>query len=220
MRRIWIIAISLGLAGCGGDAPLIGLDAVSDLGQQILGPKRDDLRERLTPDVVRRIDGPVMLFELSESGAQSAGVVIGQRGGTMVWSTPDSIHIMLRDGVLFGTRGLPNDLLSAEIDQVVRALHSKHAEAVRFHQYLTGEEQVETRVFICDYSFSRVPQFQTLFHAYSGTRITERCTTSDQEIENHYLYDSAGVLRKSRQWVGPFNGFLTTELLKQGEVIE
>lgn len=209
------VALMLGLAACGTDRGTIDTEILSRL-SGLLQPRAEqpDLRQVLTPEVLASIDGPLLLVEIPDRDAEAGLQPIGLRNGHRLWRTGDGITMSFREGVLSSTRGLGTDLMSTDLDEVVRALRNRSGEAVRLHQYLDGEERIETRAFVCDYENLGRGRIETLRGAVNALHIQETCVTSDRSIQNDYWRSDDGVMRKSRQWVGPFIGYLTVEQIK------
>ncbi|MFK7875495.1 MAG: YjbF family lipoprotein, partial [Paracoccaceae bacterium] len=165
-------------------------------------------------DALAGIDGAALLLELPKRGAQAVAGQVGTRAGHQTWVTQDGITVSFRNGALSTTRGLGNDLMAADLDEVVSALKGHREQALRLHQYLDGEDQTVTRAFICDYTTHGTQTLQTLFHGTRARHITETCVSTDLQFENQYWFGPRGILRKSRQWVGPENGPLLVERIK------
>jgi len=104
--------------------------------------------------------------------------------------------------------------MAADISQVVPAVRSGRREAVRVHRYLDGNDQVITRAFVCTYARQTGQAATTLTRKFRATLVTETCNSTDLEIENQYWIDGSGTVRKSKQWVGPFPGYVLTEQIK------
>ncbi|KMK68026.1 YjbF family lipoprotein [Puniceibacterium sp. IMCC21224] len=172
---------------------------------------RPNLRTTLTPDVLDAIGEPVLLVELTDLGVQ-AGVLLAQETGSrQIWASQNNITLTLLDGILAETRGLGNDLMSADLSDVRAALRGRTKRAVRVHYYLNGEDVLEPRAFVCDYRQTGVETIQILAGTYQTTQVSETCTGPDQTLQNTYWIDSRGIIQKSRQWVAPITGYMEIE---------
>lgn len=172
------------------------------------------LSETLNEDALAGLPGPLLLLKIPSRNAEALAGSAGDFDGHEVWATQDAITLSFQSGVLSTTRGLGNDLMSADLSEVVAALGGQSTEATRTVQYLTGEEQIETRVFLCDYLRHANVGTETLFETFVTTQTTERCVSSDRTIENRYWVTASGTLVKSKQWIGPLNGYLYVERIK------
>lgn len=170
-----------------------------------------DLRTRLTPEVLSALGGPILIVELLENNAEAGAQLVRSSGDVEVWSTLNAIQLTFRRGVLISTRGLSGDLMSADIEQVLPALMTGGRGAVRVHRYLDGEEQEMPRALICDYERAGREQITLVTGTYTTTRIDETCVSSTETVENQYWIDTSGTMRKSRQWIGPFAGYILSE---------
>ena len=170
------------------------------------------LRDRLTPQTLAQIGTPVLIVKLpltdSEAGAQPLRV----DGDLEIWSTLNGVQFAFREGVLIYTRGIPGDLMSADLRSVRQAIRTgAGTEIVRVHRYLDGEDQEVVRAFVCDIRSDGREQVTVLTGSFSTRKVTETCVSSTEQMENHYWIDTRGLMRKSRQWIGPDAGYVELE---------
>lgn len=205
--------LCFGLAGCGTDTSSLGNVVVSGITGLVRSdqPAGPSLRDRLTPEALATIDGPILIIELPDRDAEAGAQILNTRGPYVLWSTQNAIHFTFRNGVLQSTRGISGDLMSANLDEVVPAIQGRRSEAIRIHRYLDGEDQIVARAFVCSYARQGGQRITTVTGTFRTTKVTETCTSTDRSIENHYWLDGRGTVRKSKQWVGPFVGFVLTE---------
>tara|TARA_R100001132_G_C3249132_1_gene76966 strand:+ start:119 stop:739 length:621 start_codon:yes stop_codon:yes gene_type:complete len=156
----------------------------------------EDIRKQITPQVRQRFrHTSLMIAQLERNDRASILVRKGENRDVETYFTPDNISVSLRDGVLIGTRGLGFDLISADVSDTIASIH-RGGRAVRIHRYLDGEDQIVIKSYICDYR--------------GNTNVTETCYGKDHTFENNYQM-SAGKIIASRQWIGPYHGYIRLE---------
>lgn len=203
MRRAILVLAMFGLAACATGQP------GNSLFRQIAG---DD--GALTPPSSARY------IALEQAGARAMQAVVEDRdqrdllyyshmlNGVAVWYGRDGVQIGLRDGIMVMTRGIGGDLMAADARQSLALLRAgRNGTAQRFHSYLTGNDQIETRSYVCD--ITRIQDFAlpigdvTLPTWY----MKESCRGSDLIFENYYWIERRnGEIRQSRQLANPFSG--------------
>jgi len=211
-RRTFALAtLTLGLlAGCG-DTPnpalSIGKEAIKTIGKpKTAAPvSAAAIRQALTPEVIAQIGRPIILAELPARGVAAALVQTGENHDVRTYATQEGITMSLRQGMLIATRGLGNDLISADVAGPLQAITSRGAvtKATRLHRYVDGENQTVLRSFHCEYSWPK------------PTRVIEACYTTDMQIENLYALDSAADIINSRQWINPESGSIHIETIRK-----
>lgn len=212
-----VLAALLGLAGCGSDPAVkdnpfvLGARALrEEIGK---GAKETAPAPVLTRAMVEQVPGPLLLATLEGRGLSGALVPIGQNGGDTTWASADQIAVILRGGVVRGTRGLGEDLMSASIpDESTLRRGEGSSERVYFH--LDGDDQTVRRRYVCTIH-ERGSAFLTILERpYQARRIEERCRGEKGEFSNEYWFLSDGRMIQSRQWISPSVGFLKLQRLK------
>ncbi|HKL65436.1 MAG TPA: YjbF family lipoprotein [Roseovarius sp.] len=148
--------------------------------------------------------GPARLrVRLPATGAQATLAPVARNGGVTVWQTLDGITLSFRDGVLIATRGLGDDLMSADVDGTLAMLRGsdRATQYPHIRSYLDGEDRTVFRSFQCRRE------------AGPDRQITERCVSTDVGMTNIYWLDGAGEITRSRQWVSPAVDYMETERL-------
>ena len=101
---------------------------------------------------------------------------------------------------MVGTRGLGNDLMTADVAQTRAKLRSGGA-ATRVHRRMTGENGVAVATYDCGLS-------------RNGNTVTESCAGPDGQFQNTYVLDKAGRVAASRQWLSPQSGYVTIQRVR------
>ena len=203
MRLAFLSLLALGFAACSTDQS--GSDFFSRLGGETGEPQ--------PPSSLRYI-------ALEQAGSRTMQAVVEGRNqrdlmryshtlnGVAIWYGRDGALVGLRDGMMVMTRGIGGDLMAADASQSRTLLRAgQSGTAKRFHTYLNGNDQSETRSYLCE--IIRVQDFAlpigdvTLPTWY----MKETCRGSDLVFENYYWIDRRnGEVRQSRQLANPFSG--------------
>lgn len=133
-----------------------------------------------------------------DEGRRSAlAAEITSRRGVATYSTTDPITFTLRSERLVETRGLPQDLMSAEPGPDLASLISGD-HYVRRWQVLGADDLIGNIRLNCT---ARVD-------VSAGTRsIEETCSNENFCVVNQFVTTSAHALIRSRQWIGPTAGY-------------
>lgn len=192
MRLVLITALVL-LAACNRAAP--------------------DLRSQLSRAQLDQVEQPLLLAELTGLGTAAVLSPASANGDVTSWLTGDSVSLSFRSDVLVATRGLGQDLISADVSHTLAALRGgAPGYYTRFHSYLDGEYQTQFRSFQCIVT-GRTAETITIFdRSHTTTRIDETCHSPGLEVANSFWL-GGGIMWKSKQWVSPAAGYLLTERL-------
>lgn len=167
------------------------------------GPPETQSAVALLPDDLKRLRAE--LVALGRSGTFFETVKTGEH---TTWRGLDGSALVTQNGLVTATFGLGFDLISADVsDTWSRLRRTRPGEATRIHRYLDGENQVVTRAFRCEVSFSK--QGSQTYLA------TEACRGSDVSFVNTYDILRDGAILTSLQWIGPELGFLRLGPLAQ-----
>ncbi|WP_415639263.1 YjbF family lipoprotein [Paracoccus nototheniae] len=126
----------------------------------------------------------------------------GQNGAMRTYMTPSDESVILRGGMLIGTRGLGRDLSVAEpgTEALIRAGQS--GRGTRIMRYLAGDGLERPLQFSCTTAPGPNP----------GTMV-ESCEGHGATFQNNYVVQG-GQIPVSRQWVGPGMGYATIQTLR------
>jgi len=161
----------------------------------------------------------------AEAPALQYGLVARQEGGTLLmerqegdityWLTPDAAQFVLEDGVLVATRGFGTGLLASDVKETAAAVRSVREDHVmRLQTYLTGNDLAVTRTFLCDITNEGAAEVELPGGLRQSTRLRESCNGLGDAFENLYWVNDRGDILVSRQWAGPFLGFMSTRALR------
>lgn len=140
----------------------------------------------------------------------------GLHGKVAVWQTITGENVILRDGILFATRGLGRDLASSDTSAGQRA--------VRTNGPSGGERRMQVRndvhgadeiVLQCESTVLGRETIEIIELRFQTRKVRETCQASYGTVTNDYWVGTRGDVLQSRQWAGPGVGYLKIRLLKK-----
>ncbi len=203
-----------GLAACGNDDtgreanPL--LIAAKTAGGTLAGMRGGAAQEAPAPrtpeqmaaEALRVNPAPLILVGFESLGRTQVMAMTGQNGAMRTYMAPSKEALILRDGMVIGTRGLGNDLSVAEpqTEALIRA--GRSGSAPRVMRYYSGDGLERPLSFDC----------ATGPGPAAGV-ILESCEGHGARFQNSFM-PQAGHLPVSRQWLGPRLGYITIQTLR------
>lgn len=135
-------------------------------------------------------------------GRTQVMALAGQNGSMRTYMTPSEEALILRGGMLVGTRGLGHDLSVAEAqtESLIRAGAS--GSGTRIMRYYGGDGLERPLQFTC--SVGPGPR--------AGVTV-ENCEGHGVTFQNSYMR-SGSQIAVSRQWIGPKLGYVTIQTLR------
>ena len=177
--------------------------------------QRPDPRSLITPAQIAAVDQPLLLSGIESLGGGTL-IVAGQRDGVVTWRTADNVTLSYRDGLLVATRGLPEDVMSADVAGTRAALAGgPRADYPRFVSYLGPDDETLFRAFRCTMQDAGPDPVQSFGRVFPATLLRETCYSTGLTVENRYWVAPGGGIRRSFQWLGPELGSLETEQLSE-----
>ncbi|WP_176439104.1 YjbF family lipoprotein [Puniceibacterium sediminis] len=217
MRKISLaLCVAMTLASCGSDPNIQQVGMVRNALRGLFSPPpKVNLRQTLTPEVLENFNQPLLLVDLPDRGLQAGALLVQQNGLRQIWQTQDGVTLTLESGILTETRGLGGDLMTTDLGRIGAAIRGEINTSARIHRYLNGEDHLEAKAFVCTYAIRPNVPVSTLAGNFNTLRVTEDCVGPEITFQNRYWLDGRGLMRKTRQWVGPNVGYADTELVKE-----
>ena len=175
----------------------------------------------VTRALLDQTPGEVLQAIPDNSGLQDFLRLVARRtddgpGTIEVWQSSDNAQVILRDGVLVGTRGLSGDMRSAEAGAALAGFDGTGGGGARRITLSRTDGASQTMEFACEMTQLGTETLQIVDRQYRTHRIQETCVFRDLAFTNDYWIDvGAPRMRKSRQWVGPYFGYVAFERLKR-----
>lgn len=198
------------LAACGNDQDTGIFGALTQTAGQLVAERRAPDQPAAAPqspqdaaaEALRVNPGPLIQAGFEGLGRTQVMAMTGQNGAMRTYMTPAEEALILRGGMLVGTRGLGHDLSVAEpaTDPLIRA--GATGSGVRIMRYFTGDGRERPLQFTCSVGAGPAPGVTT-----------ENCTGHGISFQNSYIVQG-GQIAVSRQWIGPTLGYVTIQTLR------
>lgn len=158
--------------------------------------------QQAAAEALRVNPGPLIQATFESPARTQVLALTGTNGAMRTYMTPDEQAVILRGGMLIGTRGLGRDLSVAEpgTEALIRAGQS--GSGTRVMRYLSGDGLERPLQFSCTTAPGPNPGV-----------ILETCEGHGATFQNNYLVQN-GQIPVSRQWIGPGMGYVTIQTLR------
>ncbi|MGN7867949.1 YjbF family lipoprotein [Paracoccus sp. 22332] len=204
-------SVLAGLAACGNDGRGPGpLGMLAQTAGQVVAERRAGGQpaapakspQEAAAEALRINPGPLIQVGFENLDRTQVMAMTGQNGAMRTFMTPSEEAVILRNGMLVGTRGLGNDLSVAEpgTEGLIRAGGS--GSGTRVMRYLSGDGLERPLQFACTVGAGPRPGV-----------IVESCQGHGARFQNSYMVQG-GQIPVSRQWVGPALGYVTIQTLR------
>lgn len=151
---------------------------------------------------------PLISAAVEDTRSTAALGRIARNGADETYASHTGNHLTLRQGVVVATRGLGADLMSSA-PPTRATLAAGRGSYSRSWQWLDGLDQTVSVTMTCTLAVSGQETVVFSGKAHATRVVAETCTGADgARVDNRYWIDRAGVLRKSRQWLGQDAGYL------------
>jgi len=134
-------------------------------------------------------------------------------GQVAVWRSEDAVNLVLRDGVLVATRGLPNDLLAAST--LVRAGGPKgpSGSGLRRYEVAALDNASVSFTLACEVTDLGPERIEIVELSYPTRHLRESCAGSGPQagsrvVNDYWISPRTGHIWQSRQWAGEQIGYL------------
>lgn len=157
----------------------------------------------MAAEALRVNPGPLILVGLERMGTTQVLAMTGENSGQRTYMTKNEQALILRGGMLAGTRGLGHDLSVAEMSNSAALIRAgRSGQARRVMHYWTGDGLERPMSFDCTIGPGPKPGV-----------ILESCQNGPLTFQNNYIV-SGGRATVSRQWIGPDLGYVTIQELR------
>lgn len=224
-RRLSLISAlvaAAALAGCTNDPSgigpqrelreVVGRFVAERTGQPAPGNRSID---ELTRAAIAGRTRPLILARVPSTDSAATMGLTAVNNGVQSWQSGTEATVMLDGPVLFATRGLGLDLLSAETAGLAAALASgRPGERSRTYRYLDELSEIVAVRYQCRLSVAGPETITVLERRHATTRYAETCRgPGGTTIRNEFWLGADGTPWRTRQWIGPGLGYLGTERL-------
>ncbi|AGT07679.1 YjbF family lipoprotein [Paracoccus aminophilus] len=213
LRIAGALALTVSVAACGNDKKQDS--SAFTIASQAVGALAADRKARNAPkappvspaamasEALSVNKGPLILVGLESSGTNQVLAMTGDNRGMRTYMTKNEQALILRNGILVGTRGLGNDLSVAEAAGSANLILSgRGGQAERTMRLYAGDGLERPLNFTCSIGAGPKPGV-----------ILENCSGHGASFQNSYIV-SGGRATVSRQWVSPALGYVTIQELR------
>ena len=224
-RRIALVALLLaaGLGACGTDQTRLetGREATAEVKAMLRGLfHRGAKGAAPDPQVIAREalaanPGPLMLVSLEATKSTSVFALRGENGGMRTWLSSAGQGVITRGGILAGTRGFGNDLMSSDVGPLINAVQGRRTAQLKIElRYLDGLGKERPLPLDCRTGTAAATGYDFAGMRFEGTPVAVHCEGYGFKFDNSYIVSGAGTVLSSRQWIGPRLGYLTIQSLR------
>ncbi|UWR26529.1 YjbF family lipoprotein [Sulfitobacter sp. S223] len=222
-RLTGAVLVSSLLLGCSyssrNDEQPSSVDQLRAVGAQILSSRRagPPAKTEVTADILSKITVPVVQINPEVFGGSDFLTRATSRrdsglGTVEVWNSTDNAQIILRNGVLVGTRGIGSDIIAADADMTIRALQAgATTSGTRRYTISDGDVTTTDYVFSCNVRNMGGERISVANQLFDTRHMREDCVGGPQQAvrlsNDYWVQPGSGLVRKSRQWVSPSAGF-------------
>ncbi|SPH24537.1 hypothetical protein DEA8626_03589 [Defluviimonas aquaemixtae] len=216
--------IAVGVVACGTDTSKtegsqIAVGIAKELASRVAPGKKKAAGtpdpEKLAASAKSSFSGPIIVAQMEKTGLLTALGEIGRNAGVRTFVTPSEQAIMLRQGLLVGTRGLGNDLMSTELGSAAALVGGRTGgQTQRVWRYLDGEGIERPLPMNCTITRGPAKSFTFAGNAHSTVQMDENCSGQGLSISNSYWVTGNGTIALSHQWIGPALGHVTIQLVR------
>lgn len=158
--------------------------------------------EERAAEALRVNPAPLLMVGFESLGNNAIMAMTGQNGAMRTYMTPSEEALIMRNGMLIGTRGLGQDLSVAEpqTEALIRA--GRAGQAKRVMRIYSGDGTERPLSFDCSVAPGPKPGV-----------IVEDCKGHGTSFQNSFMVQG-GSIPVSRQWMGPGLGYATIQTLR------
>ncbi|MCZ4352917.1 YjbF family lipoprotein [Roseovarius aestuarii] len=165
--------------------------------------------------VLSSTNAPVIALAIPNRKAATVMQQVELNHGYATFGTSDRRSVTLRGGMVTGTRGLGEDIMSSNISGVQALIAGrKNGTAQRVVRYLNGEDVTVTQVSTCTVRVKDTGRYKMADIDSAATTVNEVCRSEDGEFTNSYRVAPNGRVLQSRFWHSPMNDYIVIQALR------
>ena len=190
MHRFIALGLMALLAGCGSPS----VDGTRPLSRQILDQSLALLKPKAAqaapePEVFTRASvtkdttGPVILVSAPKLKAKASLNMIQENGPTRTYVSDDGIVLLLQHGLLAGSRGFGDDLMSSEHAAAHRAILKGSGRYERVLRHINSQNHLEAQALSCSLTDHGAETVTILGHKHGVLRRVETCHLAGDRLK-------------------------------------
>ncbi|RWR10737.1 YjbF family lipoprotein [Paenirhodobacter populi] len=228
LRRAVAGLLVAALAACGSDqSEKEGTELAAETAKGIVGllpipflkkggaPAAAPNAEAMALSAMETNRGPLILASFEAQGITTVLGMIGENGAMRTYATPSSQAMILRGGILAGTRGFGHDMISADVAAVGALIRGRTTGgAAKVLRFLDGLGLERPLPLTCAVRTGAESTYPFAGQSWTGTQVIEHCEGSGAVIDNSYIVGADGAIIASRQWISPQLGYVTIQTIR------
>ena len=227
LRGAMLAALALAAAGCSngggedGPTPLgiaweAGKQIATDLGgKDAPAPGPADTDEAMAARALAANPAPLVLARIGDGAGPQVLAEVGRNRTMRTYMNPAKQALILRDGLLSGTRGFGHDLMVAEPGALAGLIRSRQAgSGQRVMRYLSGDGVERPLPLTCTTALGEAQGFAFAGRNWQARQVHESCSGHGVDFKNSYLVTADGQIPVSHQWIGPGLGHVTLQVIR------
>lgn len=173
----------------------------------------------VTREVIDQIGQTLVEVEVPRRDLTGYFFLDSVRGPVQVWVDSSGAHLVLREGLVTGTRGVGDDLKSSSYASTLEAIKRGSGTSRRQYFVANGLGQQDQINATCTYSMLGAETLSIYGLTHATRKVRESCRTdSGQEFQNTYWIEtSSGLVRQSSQWISPQIGHFDLRILNTSQ---
>lgn len=210
IKKVMVAMAFLAVTACG-EREVDESDLLSEAARLLVGtnPSAPVRRQASVPeDELLGNPGKYLRVNVRDLSVWDTMVAAGENGARTTWLGASGISVTIEDGVVVATRGLPRDLMGADVTQTVRAIGNGGGSSVRVHEFLTDQDQITQYTLDCTVAIKGAEQVSRLGQTIPAIRFEELCRGEGLTLTNVYWMDASRRIVRSLQAVSPDAGYL------------
>ena len=216
MRRLTLAVATLALAACGtlredNDYRDVFRAARTLLDPTLAADAAQGNRIELTRAMVDQLPGDVLVVESYEGKNRIVMVPAVVNLNRVTWLSEDNVSVVTENGLIVATRGLPRDLMAADVIESRRAVLNGGGQVQQTRETLSDRDQISRELLQCSIAPELAEMITIVEKQVPAVRFTERCEGESVDFTNTYWVDANGVIVQSDQFVSPETGYLRLE---------
>ena len=156
--------------------------------------------------------GTTMRINIRDMDRWETLALAARNGNRITWVNGRDISVTTESGVVVATRGLPRDLMGADVSGTVRAMQNGGGNTPRTHEYLTNIDGISMELLQCRIASKGAETIETLQRPLNSVRFEEECASENLRFTNIYWLNRNGGMIRSLQAVTPEVGYLQIDV--------
>jgi group 4 capsule polysaccharide lipoprotein GfcB/YjbF len=201
----------LAVVGCGNSEQVDAFSSFWNGGKSLVssvGRSKEAPSITITPEMLSQVGEPV----ISAVGRNFAMgfIQVSTNGPFEQWRSTPGQGMTFRNGILYATRGLGDDLMNLDLEAGIDAFRNgREGSFVRIHRYLNSENRIDIDSFVCTIQREGSEIVELAGKGVNARKVSERCTGEDLRFENLFWFEiKSGRMVASRQWVSRKVGYV------------